>query len=1555
MRKAVERGAAEKKKSRKTAETKKTAGKRSSTKPALKSAFDPYALLNSMDGMIYVASRDYRIEYMNEAALRKIGQDMMGKHCFKVFHGLEERCPWCVGELVLQGETFRQEIQGQLDKRWYSGVLTPLNRKDGSVAIQALVFDITDQKQAQAALVQSEALLRSIHQAAPMGVGVVKSRVLEWTNEQISRMTGYTTEELRGKSARIFYADDEEFDRVGRHKYAGIQREGTGSIVTVWRHKDGRLISVYLSSTPIDPADLSAGVVFTALDITEKKKAQDELWRSEEKYRALFENAVMGVFQSTPEGRFITVNPATAKMCGYGSPEEMVETVTDIATQHYVDPAQRDLFIRAIEEQGFVRNFEHRTYRKDGSVFWVSVNARIVRDRRGKISYYEGTHEDIQGRKEAEEALRASEERFSRAFRSNPAPVAISTIDEGRFIEVNDRFLEAFGYCRDEIIGRTSADLDFWASAEHRDEILRKLRATGSVENVLNHYKTKSGQLRTGLWSGEIVRLGDRDVLLSILHDITERKQAEEKYQSILADIEEFYYETDLRGNLTFFNDAACNIIGFPREELQGMSNRDYTTPDTADRLYRVFNSVYRTGEKRKIGDYEVIRKDGSRRVLEISATLKRDERGSPNGFRGLGRDVTDRVKAEEALRLSEERYRAIFENSLVGIFQSTPEGRYIRVNPAFARIYGYESPEDAILSITDIGTQVFVDAEDRKRCLAILKKTGILERFETRTRRKDGSMIWTAINSRIVRDAEGRILVIEGVIEDITERKNAVDALRVSEERFFKVFQSNPIPMTIATIDEGRLIDVNARTIELSGYSREELIGRSAIEIGLWAYPRERDRLIAILRETGSLRDGMAHFQTKAGQVFPALWSADVVQLGEKKVLLTTIHDISQQVEAQEKLRQSEEKYRLLAENVTDVIWTADLNLAFTYVSASSERVFGWSPSEYMSLDMRDFLPPGSLERVRTLLEQEMKSSLADNDGARVIQVELEIYRKDGSTRWFEVSARVVRDDNGIPVSLIGVTRDIDARKKAETALRESEGKYRQLIETCPIGIAICDLEGRFLDANRSYLEMMGYGLDELRKKRYEEITPPEHHETERNVPRKLNRSKTFTYDKEYLKEDGTRIPVSVTAWYATDAQGGKNRLGTFVMDISEQLRAEASRKELEGQLRQAQKMEAIGTLAGGIAHDFNNILFTIVGFTDLSLHEASDSETRWNLTQVLNACDRAKNLVNQILAFSRQEAPERRPVDVVPVMKEALKFLRSTIPSTVELKQRTTGGSLTVLSDPTTIHQVLINLGTNAAHAMRTTGGVMEVCLESVEIPRDRGRSVPADLKPGPYVRMTVRDTGLGIDPAIMNRIFDPFFTTKAQGEGTGLGLSVVYGIVKSHGGSIAIESEVGRGSTFHVYLPRTPELERGDDRKKAPASGGSEHILFVDDEVVLVDMGERMLRALGYRVTAAANGPEALAIFRKNPGDFDLVITDMTMPGMTGAELSLEILKIKPGFPIILCTGFSELISEGEAKALGIRRFLMKPVFLDTLAGEIRTVLDASQSEVNVCPVS
>jgi PAS domain S-box-containing protein len=379
------------------------------------------------------------------------------------------------------------------------------------------------------ATLRGEGLLRSIHQAAPTGIGVVKNRIIEWTNGQISGITGYTPEELKGKSARILYPSDEEFDRVGRIQNADVRSKGTGSIVTVWQSKDRRLVDILLSSTPIDPGDLSAGVVFTALDVTEQMKARDELWRSEEKYRALFENAVMGIFPSPPEGRFLRVNPATAKMCGFDSPEEMIASITDIASQHYVDPAERDLFIRAVEGQGFVRNFEHRTYRKDGSVFWVSVNARAVRDRRGRITHYEGTHEDIQARKEAEEALRASEERFMKVFQSNPIPMTIATLEEGRILDVNDRAVELSGYSREELIGRTSVEIGLWARPEERDRLIAQLRKDGSLRDGLAHFRTRAGKVAPALWSADRIRLGDREVILTTIHDISKQVEDQEK------------------------------------------------------------------------------------------------------------------------------------------------------------------------------------------------------------------------------------------------------------------------------------------------------------------------------------------------------------------------------------------------------------------------------------------------------------------------------------------------------------------------------------------------------------------------------------------------------------------------------------------------------------------------------------------------------------------------------------------------------------------------------------------------------------------------------------------------------------------------------------------------------------------------------------------------------------------------------------------------------------------------------------------------------------------
>ena len=395
---------------------------------------------------------------------------------------------------------------------------------------------------------------------------------------------------------------------------------------------------------------------------------------------------------------------------------------------------------------------------------------------------------------------------------------------------------------------------------------------------------------------------------------------------------------------------------------------------------------------------------------------------------------------------------------------------------------------------------------------------------------------------------------------------------------------------------------------------------------------------------------------------------------------------------------------------------------------------------------------------------------------------------------------------------------------------------------------------------------------------------------------------------------------------------------------EIAEHKKTEKGRGHLESQLRHIQKIEAIGTLAGGIAHDFNNILSAIFGYTELALAEApAGSSLRENLAAVLTAANRAKALVGQILTFSRQVEQERKPVLLVPLAKEAIKLLRSSIPTTIEIRQHIDPRCAPVLADPTQIHQVIMNLCTNAYHAMRETGGVLGISLTEKEIgPDDSAPELQVD--PGRYLVLEVSDTGYGMNQSVLERIFDPYFTTKKPGEGTGLGLSIVHGILKTHGGRITVYSEPGKGSTFRVYLPTVkPEIATAENFAKGAVPGGNELVMLVDDELEILRMEEQMLQRYGYRIASYTTGEAALQAFRAEPRNYDLIITDMTMPQMTGAQLVQKLLKIRGDIPVILCTGFSELINEKKAKEIGVKKYLMKPVSTSELARAVRQALN------------
>jgi PAS domain S-box-containing protein len=512
---------------------------------------------------------------------------------------------------------------------------------------------------------------------------------------------------------------------------------------------------------------------------------------------------------------------------------------------------------------------------------------------------------------------------------------------------------------------------------------------------------------------------------------------------------------------------------------------------------------------------------------------------------------------------------------------------------------------------------------------------------------------------------------------------------------------------------------------------------------------------------------------------------------------------------------------------------------------------------------------------------------------------------------------------------------------EKRTHQLQAVEKQYRSLFEESKDVVFIVNPEGKLIDVNPAGVELFGHQSKEEVIGTY--VTDYYINPADREGYRKEIETRGFVKDYEITlrRRDGDQINVLITATVVRDKTGKITAYHGIMRDITNQ-------KILEQRLFQAQKMEAIGTLAGGIAHDFNNILGVILGYTELLMDDLpEESQEHLNTRQILTAAERARELVKQILAFSRQSNGERQPVKLSAVINEAFKLLRSTLPSTIDIRQdiRVNANADWVLADATRIHQVMMNLGANAAHAMSKNGGVMEVILDEVVL--DPGDVVGhKELKPGPYLRLTVSDTGHGISPEVMERIFDPFFTTKDPGEGTGMGLAVIHGIIKNHGGNITAYSKPGKGSSFHVYLPRLEEEAELKSTLTEEIPGGSERILLVDDESALTQVGKQILERLGYKVEGKSNPLEALENLRNAPEQFDLIISDVTMPHMTGIQLAMEAKHIRAGIPVILCSGFSTTITMEEIKSIGVNDFIMKPIIRSELARIVRRVLDESR---------
>jgi PAS domain S-box-containing protein len=635
--------------------------------------------------------------------------------------------------------------------------------------------------------------------------------------------------------------------------------------------------------------------------------------------------------------------------------------------------------------------------------------------------------------------------------------------------------------------------------------------------------------------------------------------------------------------------------------------------------------------------------------------------------------------------------------------------------------------------------------------------------------------------------------------------------------------------------------------------------------------------------------------------------------------------------------LQESEQAVRDIAAGLGEGVYVVDTSGDIVFMNREAERLLGWSEAEVLGRAAHEVFhhylqAPGTNADHTCPLKAVIRSG-------ETFRCETERFsRRDGTLLPVSYVTAPLKKE-GVISGAITAFQDITARQKAE----EERQRLVTAIEQAGEAVFISDPEMIIHYVNPAFERISGYSAEEIIGRPSHVLNVATHY---RRITRKiadtLARGDVWSGRLVNQRKDGSIYEAEATISPVRDRDGAVIDFVHIHRDITHEVR-------LERELRQAHKMEAIGTLAGGIAHDFNNILTGIIGYTQLALARSKTTEAQQrDLKLVLQSAQRASDLVRQILTFSRSKELERIPMQVTPSTKEALKLLRSSLPSTIEIRQQIDlkAEEDMVLADPTQVHQVLMNLCTNAAHAMRGKGGILSVKLAALEI--QGPTALPhAELGPGAYVCLTVSDNGHGIDEEIIERIFDPYFTTKELGQGTGLGLAVVQGIVKGCGGAITVYSEPGMGATFNVYLPRIKaDLPPVAESTEVP-TGGSERILFVDDETMLVDLAKATLQSLGYRVRAENSSRQALAAFRTTPEAFDLLITDMTMPGLTGADLAREILALRPEMPIILCTGFSEQINAGQAKRMGIRGFIMKPYVTSQLAETIRTVLDRKRT--------
>ena len=764
---------------------------------------------------------------------------------------------------------------------------------------------------------------------------------------------------------------------------------------------------------------------------------------------------------------------------------------------------------------------------------------------------------------------------------------------------------------------------------------------------------------------------------------------------------------------------------------------------------------------------------------------------------------------------------------------------------------------------------------------------------------------------------------------------------LWASERRFRMLIEQAPEGIVIFEAKTGQVVDANSAAERLFGCSRAELLQGGLDRFYTQEQPdgrpveeSERDDIQRVLSGEVVKTERIVK---SANSIFRwcALHAA-LLPSPQGNLIRSVFIDITDRKKAEQALKESEERLQLVMEGSQLGYWDWNIETGEVRRNKQWAEMLGYTLQEveHNVKQWTDLHHPDDQAAAWKSIQDHLEGKTPAH------RIEYRMLAKDGQYRWILDQARVVkRNEQGRPTRMSGTHTDVTERKNSEVQLIHKDALLKAMLRNLPFDFWARDLDQRIIMQSDESIRCWGdlYGTIPSATPLANEII--NHWES---INSEVLAGSVVSEDFNYISANGERRDFHGIVAPIREGETILGILGINI-DITERKLAEKENITLQAQLTQSQKMEAIGTLAGGIAHDFNNILGAILGYAEMAKDACRvDSDIARDLDKVLASGERAADLVKQILAFSRQSKADRMPLEPVHLVKETVKLLRPALPATIEIRQHLNATNYNIHADPTQIHQVVMNLCTNAFHAMESAGGILEIALNDCVLTPQDLQHYP-DVHPGKFVQFSIGDTGPGMSKEIQDRIFEPYFTTKGVGKGTGLGLSIVHGIVASLGGFVTCESELGKGTVFHVFIPAIKAEVISSKKPNDLKLSGKERILLVDDEELLVEMGKTMLERLGYQVSTRSSSLDALATFQNQPQEFDAVVTDQTMPGMTGIDLARRMLQIRPDIPIILCTGYSSIVNEEQAYRNGIKGFVMKPLSRRDLASALRKVFD------------